>query len=100
MIAHTFLAWGQTCPPQVHILTCAEADRYIALQGNASECPDGFASMCTFGLGFTYAVPAVQQAMEGLALGYVGAHQDRVRYMAACLALGRAIEPEADDGGA
>lgn len=99
MIASTFLCWGRRKAPAVFILTPQQADEYVAIQLRTVDAPDGFASMCMFGIGYEYAAPAVQQCMETLAFEYVGPHQQRIRYMAACLAIGRPIEPPADDDG-
>ena len=96
MIGHTFLIWGARRAPEVHILTCDAADRYWR---HIIHCHDAeFATACAFGEHTEYAVPCVQQAMEELALSYDGLHHDRIRYLAACLALGKPIDPEPDGG--
>jgi hypothetical protein len=97
MLTHTFLTWGAKRRPQVHVLTRAQVDEYHGFQSAFTQ--EGLAQACTFGYGTDYAVPAVPVALELIALEYQGAHQERVRYMAACLLLGRPIEPPGGEEG-
>jgi hypothetical protein len=53
----------------------------------------------TFAKGAQAAIPAWSaDALEMIATRYDGPHAARIKYMAACLALGRPIEPPGGDG--
>ncbi len=94
MIKHTFLCWGPRVEPQVHILTCDQVDRFNNFLLTLSQ--SGLAQAFTFGEGIEIAVPAIAPALEML-MEYTGVHQDRIRYLAACLVTDTPINPDADD---
>ena len=91
-----FLVWSAKGSPLVHILTPEQAEsRLRTMVDNGDYC----ANLFSFGFECDYAVPVNTEAMELFAMHYTGQWQDRMRYIAACLALGQPIEPPEDPEG-
>lgn len=84
--------------PTPHLLSDVAYSMYVARIDVV-----GFSKACkyTFGVDTEHAIPCTPEAMEELALGYVGPHQDAVRQMCALIALRKPIGHgrEGGDGG-
>lgn len=97
----SFLVFGPAMEPGLFWLTQAQAESFaqgVRIARDAPRDPDMYVAQVfaqTFAKGAQAAVPAWSpEALTMIAGQYTGPHQARVRYMAACLALGRPIEPQ------
>jgi hypothetical protein len=96
LLPHSFLVWGPDLEPQVHTLCCEQVQRYFE---TSLATTDSIAKQFTFGTGATTAVPTLLEPMMLLAEEYEGPHQDRVRFLAACIVLGRPFNADAGSEG-
>jgi len=96
ILPHSFLVWGAHVEPQVHVLACDQVQRYVDTMLITSGT---LASQHVFGPGVDTVAPALAEPMLMLAEEYTGPHQERVRYLAACIVLGRPFNADPGEGG-
>ncbi len=105
-IRGAFLCFGATVDPRVILLgSAAMAFMGEKMKIAETRCRDIAESRARvygeyFGKGVQYAIPCwSQEAMIAIAQGYQGAHSDRIRQIAACIALGKTYGADGSPGG-
>lgn len=106
MIKNTYIVFGLSTEPQVHVLDEVAQRRYemsiavFAKHATNGDDPNQQAAEKIFGKGIQWAIPAWnKQILEVTALHFHGPHEAEVQRIAACMALGKPFSKWDEDGG-